>query len=188
MKREWIGRKSDLFVAIGMFLLFVLVVHILASFDYGSTRLRSSHRSFRNEPIDNFFSISQFFFVLLILTMLVSPLWVYFRKIPNFISIDMVKRTLQVRYKTGNKSLMLDLNSVSYAYHADGMFSVIELHGSFTTSRGLEVRRRMSTMIVPHKGLSWNQEVLEEIVETLKELNVPKSYTRPRNFLEYIHD
>ncbi|WP_341901835.1 hypothetical protein [Fluviicola taffensis] len=65
---------------------------------------------------------------------------------------------------------------------------MIELQRSFRSSRGHVLQKRLSSIIDPNNGLSWDKKVLKEIVETLDELKVSENNASPRGFWEYIYD
>ena len=180
MVKEWKGRKSDIFVAYGIYLLFVLFVHVATSIKHSLKH--------DEDLVDNILSIWRFLGVSFLLSLFMSPLWIYLRKVPKSISIDFDTRKLSITRKRRKKSATLDLDQIRYAYHAASLFSVIEIHASFTSSRGHKLEKILSTIMVPNKGMSWNQQVLKEIAGTLDELNVPVSESKPKKFWDYIYD
>ena len=183
MVKEWKGSKKDIFVTYGIYLLFVTLVHI-----YICSSAQHAHRV-NKQMFEDLFNIWHFLGVLFLVSLfMLSPVWIYIRKVPKSISIDTSNLKLTIKRRVRMKSPIFDLNSISYAYYTTSMFSVIEIYGPFTSSRGQILEKRLSTIVVHNKGMSWNQKVFEEIVETLDELKVPSRSSNPRNFWEYIYD
>jgi hypothetical protein len=142
-----------------------------------------------DEPLTGrLYSPGHFIAVFLLLSLFMSPLWVYFRKVPKLITIDGINRNFHLQRKRKSSVYDLTLDQISFASMYKPLYAVLEIYGTFQSSRGHTLEKRIATIIVPNKGMSWNAKVLKEIDTELSDLNVPRQPFKPRKFWSYLYD
>lgn len=162
MIRIWTGKKSDFLLAMLYFILYGTGIHILVSIKRAMKYDENVMIAITN-PGSLLFSIGLLFFVM-------SPIGLYFRKIPKKLILNYDDRQMEIHKK--RRKLIYDLNRVRYAKRETKFFFILEIHATFDTSRGGEIEKMATSIIVPNWGLSWNRKVMNELIEEFKKLEI----------------
>jgi hypothetical protein len=104
MNKTWKGKKTDFILVMLYFLIFALVAHTGSS-------IKSALKHHEN-IWDELFSFPHFLLVLCIFIVFLSPVWIYFRKIPRSVSIDPASNKFSID-KRKKKSFNLNLDAIS---------------------------------------------------------------------------
>ena len=180
MKKTWKGKATDGFLMFIYYLLIVVIFHICVSV----RRMKHQHNTFA----DRVFNLPSLLLSLLILTLVYSPVWAYYSKIPKVISIDADNRQLSIVRKFKSKSRVLQLNSASFHFQQSTFYSVLSIYSNFTGSRGQALKKHAVIIMVPAFGLSFNSRVLAEVVKELKSLDVPEiTSSGPKSFSDNLY-
>ena len=164
MTKTWKRKATDGFLVFIYYLLTVVIFHIYVSFH----EERHQHTTFA----DRVFNPWSLLLALVILTLIYSPVWAYFDKIPKAIIIDAENRELSITRRRRSKSKVFHLDNTSFHFQQSAFYSVLSIYAHFMGSRGQQLRKRSATVMVPAFGLSFNSRVLAEVVQELKALNV----------------
>jgi len=170
MIKTWKGKWSDLILVLVYFMLYSVGIHVLSS-----VRLAIRH----NVPImEQIKDPSNVFLSFALLFFFMSPVWVYFRKVPKKLIIDYTNSELFIHKK--RRVLKYNMDKIRYAKRVTTFFYILEIHATFETSRNGEIEKLASSIIVPNWGLSWNKKTMNEIVKELDDLKVQEILDRPK--------
>jgi translation initiation factor 2 alpha subunit (eIF-2alpha) len=106
-----------------------------------------------------------------------SPVWVYFRKVPKILKIDSSSKKLEIQKK--RKTLKYNMDKIRFYKRKTKLFFILEIHATFESSRNGQFEKLATTIIVPNWGLSWNRKKMEEIVNEFKALDIEEINSRP---------
>ena len=181
MIKEWKGKATDVLIVYGIYLFFVTIIHIASAIQISLEN--------GEDIISAIVSFPNFLWKLVLVSILMSPMALYLRKIPKTIIIDTNTRTLIIERKKKSKPINLDINNnLSYSLHSTIFYSVIEIYGIYQTTRGHSIKKKVLALMVPNIGLFWNKKVLTEIQNTLESLNVSTNSDKPKSFWKYLYD
>ncbi|WP_300665236.1 hypothetical protein [Fluviicola sp.] len=133
------------------------------------------------------YSLVTFFIGIIILLVGVSPVWIYFRKVPKKLQLDLTNRKLEIKKR--RKTLCYNMDYIRFYQRQTIFFFIFEIHATFETARNGSVEKLATVLIVPNWGLSWNKKVMTEIIHELKQAGVPEIKNRKAIPLsDYFHD
>ncbi|WP_341904732.1 hypothetical protein [Fluviicola taffensis] len=181
MKREWNRKRVDLIILLIYIILFSMAMHIAGSFN------RKHHDQ---TPIADKLMNPFHYLMSLVLTLIfLSPFSFYFKKVPKRLAIDAESGKLQIKKRSSTKPLNFDLNRITYYSESTKFFCILEIYSEVTTSRGITMNKRFTSIVVPAFGFSWNRKVIKEITEYLKELHVQvEENPQKRTIWEHIYN
>lgn len=181
MTKTWKGKRTDFLLILLYSLIQGIVIHILVS-------LRESMRVRHHQDFGEAFTNPGTFFIsFIILLVVVSPVGIYFRKVPKQLLLDLTNRRLEIKKR--RKKLGYNLDYIRFYQRQTLFFSILEIHATFETTRNGSVEKLATVIIVPNWGLSWNKKVLSEIVLELKQAQIPEIKNRPAiPISEYFRD
>ncbi len=186
--KTWKGKGSDFPIAMLYFIGFVLFVHVASSLNIGR-RHRYHYSAHEENVMDNLLSFPHFLLILAVMSIFISPVWIYFRKAPKSLTIDVPSNKLLIQKRTRKKSFNFNLDAISYFQHTFPFYSILEIYAEFEGSRGQIINKRVYTLVVPNWGLSWNKKVIDDIEKSLREVQVPVNRSfKLKNFWEYLYD
>lgn len=179
MTTTWKGKKTDHLLSLLYLILYCLGVHVIIAFKQAVNQQTEFSLALR--------SPGNFFLTLIIVFIFMSPVWVYYRKVPKSLSIESDNRKLIVHKR--RKTLRYDMDRIRFYKRLYPFFYILEIHATFQSSRRESFEKMACSIIVPNWGLSWNKRKMEEIVGTLKEQNIEEIKSRPYvPFSEYIYN
>lgn len=170
MTKIWKGKRTDFLLILLYSLVQGVIIHLLISFRQS---LRIRHPQEFNEALTN---PGTFFMTLIILLIVVSPVGIYFRKVPKKLQLDLANRKLEIKKR--KKTLRYEMDYIRFYQRQTMFFSILEIHATFQTARNGSVEKLATVIIVPNWGLSWNKKVLKEVVHELILADVPEIKTR----------
>lgn len=181
MNKSWKGKNTDFILVMIYFLAFALFVHVASA-------IRTALKQDEN-IMEEILSFPHFLMVLGIFLIFLSPVWIYFRKIPRGITIDAASNKFSIDKRNKKKDYNLRLDAMSYFQHTFPLYSILDIYAEFEGSRGQLIHKRVYTLVVPNFGLSWNKKVIDDIEKTLRESDVPVNRAfKLKSFWEYIYD
>lgn len=169
MEKTWKGKSSDVYLVVLYFSLYTLVIHILVAIRHSLRYNEDILRSIQ-DPFNFLFTFGLLFFFM-------SPVWIYFRKVPKSLTISSIERRLEIKKK--NRILNYNMDKIRFYKRKTTFFYILEIHATFESSRRAPFEKLATSIIVPNWGLSWNRTKMEEIIEELKEMKVPEIEFRP---------
>lgn len=179
MIKIWKGKSSDLLLVLLYFVLYSVAVHII-------TTIRHSIRYDKN-IIESLLDPMNFLFTFCLLFIFMSPVWVYFRKVPKMLKIDSQHKKLEIHKK--RRTLKYNMDKIRFYKRTTTLFYILEIHATFESSRNVEFEKLATSIIVPNWGLSWDKTKMEEIVSEFESLNVEEIKSRPQTPLsEYFYN
>jgi hypothetical protein len=116
-----------------------------------------------------------------------SPVWVYYRKVPKMLKIDFQNKKLEIYKK--RKTLKYNMDKIRFYTRTTRFFYILEIHATFESSKNREFEKLATSIIVPNWGLSWDKTKMEEIVNEFKFMNIEEIKNRPQMPLsEYFYN
>jgi hypothetical protein len=170
MIKIWKGKSSDLLLVLLYFVLYTIGIHIIAAIRHSIKYDESIVESIKN-PVNFLFTFGLLFFFM-------SPVWVYFRKVPKMLKIDLQNKMLVIHKK--RKILQYNMDKIRFYKRVTSLFYILEIHATFESSRNEQFERLATSIIVPNWGLSWNKTKMEEIVTEFKDMNIEEIKNRPQ--------
>lgn len=181
MTKTWQGKRTDFLLMFLYSLMQGVMIHTLISFG------RSLKIKYPQEFSEAFTDPATFFISMIFLLVVVSPIGIYFRKVPKKIQLDLTNRKLEIKKR--RKTLRYNIDSIRFYQRQTLFFFILEIHATFETTRNGPVEKLATVIIVPNWGLSWNKKVMTEIIHELKQADVPEMKTRNSPLLsDYFRD
>lgn len=168
--KTWQGKRTDFLLILLYSLIQGFIIHILVSWS------QSMKVKYPQEFGEAFTNPGTFFITVILLLFMTSPVWIYFRKVPKKLQLDLENRRLEIKKR--RKTLGYNLDYIRFYKRQDVFFFILEIHATFQTARNGSVEKLATVMIVPNWGLSWNKKVMTEIVNELKLAEVSEIKTR----------
>lgn len=169
MIKIWKGKSSDLLLVLLYFALYASGIHILVTIKYSIKHHENIIESIK-DPFNFLLTICLAFFFM-------SPVWVYFRKVPKILKIDSSTKKLEIQKK--RKTLKYNMDKIRFYKRPTRLFYILEIHATFESPRNGKFEKLATSIIVPNWGLSWNRKKMDEIVHELNILNVEEIKSRP---------
>lgn len=169
MIKIWKGNSSDLLLVLLYFALYASGIHVLVTIRH-SIKYHEDIIESLKDPFNFLSTICLVFFFM-------SPVWVYFRKVPKMLKIDPSSKKMEIQKK--RKILKYNMDKIRFYKRPTRLFYILEIHATFESSRNGEFEKLATSIIVPNWGLSWNRIKMDEIVNELKTLNVEEIKSRP---------
>lgn len=181
MTKTWKGKRTDFLLILLYSLVQGIIIHTFISWR------QSIYIKHTQEFGEAFTNPGTLFISIITLLVIVSPVWIYFRKVPKQLLLDLTNRRLEIRKR--RKKLGYNLDYIRFYQRQTIFFSILEIHATFETARNGSVEKLATVIIVPNWGLSWNKKVLSEIVLELKQAQIPEIKNRPAiPISEYFRD
>lgn len=165
----WKSKPSDLLLTIVYFVLYGVVIHCLTSVKQAIKYDRDIYTELKNPGYLLFSVIIVFFFM--------SPVWVYFRKVPKQMKLDLNTRKLEIRKR--NRTLRYNMDKIRFYKRNMRFFTILEIHATFQLSNNKSVEKMATSVVVPNRGLSWNKKKMEEIAEVFRSNDIEEIANRP---------
>lgn len=179
MIKIWKGKSSDLLLVLLYFVIYGAGIHIFVTIRHSIRHNEDIIESLKN-PLNFLFTLCLVFFFM-------SPIWVYFRKVPKLLKIDSSTKKLEIQKK--GKTLKYNMDKIRFYKRTTSLFYIIEIHASFESYRNGQFEKLATSIIVPNWGLSWNRKKMDEIVNEFKELDVEEIKSRPNiSISEYFYN
>ncbi|TNE52839.1 MAG: hypothetical protein EP338_13705 [Bacteroidetes bacterium] len=168
--KTWTGRKIDLLISLFYFLIYACMIHIMTSI----SRVIEDGKDLTEELS----SPGNYLLSILLVFVFMSPIWVYFRKVPKRLSLNREQNKLEIEKR--NRQLRYDLDRIKFHQRQTLLFSILEIHAKFSTPRLGEIEKMATSIVVPRWGLSWNQKTLRNIARELKASGVVELQNLPK--------
>lgn len=169
MIKTWKGKPIDFLLAFIYFILYSCVVTIQVAIKHSIKYDTDVILAIKN-PNNYLFSFCFLFFFM-------SPVWVYFRKVPKLLKIDVANRKMEIHKR--KRTLKYNLDKIRFYQRKTIFFFILEIHATFESSRNGEFEKLATSIIVPNWGMSWNKRKMEEIVEEFRTLDIEEIKNRP---------
>ncbi len=169
MIKTWKGKPTDLLLTLVYFILYGSGIHILVAIKHAVKH----HKPIIHAITDPSSIILSFFLLFFVL----SPVWVYFRKVPRLLKLDPINQKLEIQKR--RKTLRYNTDKIRFYKRITKFFYILEIHATFHSSRNGEFEKMATSIIVPNWGLSWNKKKMDEIVQELKAMQVEEITSRP---------
>jgi len=170
MIKIWKGKSSDLLLVLLYFVLYSIGIHIIVTIRHSIKHDENIIESIK-DPMNFLFTFGLLFFFM-------SPVWVYFRKVPKILKIDLQNKKLEIHKK--RKTLKYNMDKIRFYKRPTSFFYILEIHATFESSRNRQFEKLATSIIVPNWGLSWNKTKMEEIVNEFRSLNIEEIKNRPQ--------
>lgn len=175
----WKGRKTDLLLVLIYFSMYSMGIHFVNSLNQSLKGRVDFSEALRN-PGNILLSLVIVFFFM-------SPVWIYYKKVPRTIRIDLPNRRLSIEKR--RKTLRYDMDRIRFYQRNYPFFQILEIHATFESSRRGSFEKMACSIVVPKWGLSWNKRKLEEVGRALHKEGVEEIKTRPEvPFWEYLYN
>ena len=116
-----------------------------------------------------------------------SPIGVYFRKVPKSLQIDTTNKRLEIEKR--NKKFGFNTDKIRFSRKITSLFYILEIHATVESTRNRSFEKRITTIIVPNWGLSWNKNKMEEIVDVMHNMNIEEFQNKSRvHISHYFYD
>lgn len=169
MIKIWKGKSTDLLLVLLYFVIYASVIHIMGTIRHSIKYHKDIIESLK-DPLNYLISLSLVFFFM-------SPVWVYYRKVPKILKIDSSTKKMEIQKR--KKTLYYNMDKIRFFKRTTRLFYIIEIHATFESSRNGQIEKLATSIIVPNRGLSWNRKKMDEIVTEFKALNVEEIKSRP---------
>lgn len=177
--QTWKGKRTDLVLVLLYFMLYGFLVHLITTFRH-AVKYHEDFSHAVGNPLNILLTCCLVFFFM-------SPVWVYFRKVPKSLMLDPENHRLEIKKR--RKTYGYNTNKIRYYERNTPFFFILEIHATFPSSKGGEFERLANTIIVPNWGLSWNRKKMIAIVDALKAAQIPEIKTRTYiPISEYFYD
>lgn len=170
MNKIWKGKSSDLLLVLLYFVIYASGIYIISTIRY-SLKYKADILESLKDPLNFIFTFSLIFFFL-------SPVWVYYRKVPKMLKIDSLHKKLEIHKK--RKILHYNMDKIRFYKRTTRLFYILEIHATFESSINGQFEKLATSIIVPNWGLSWNKKKMDEIVFEFKALNIEEIKNRPK--------
>lgn len=178
---QWERKRADLIILLLYLFVFSLGMHIVSSL----RRRAYEEVSIADKLLNPFHYFASLFITLIFL----SPFSFYFKKVPRKLVIDAEAGKLQIQKRRNAKPLNFDLSRITYYSASTRFFCILEIYSEVTTSRGISMKKRYTSIVVPAFGFSWNKKVIREISTNLDQLGVPlEENPQQRTIWEHIYN
>jgi hypothetical protein len=116
-----------------------------------------------------------------------SPIGVYFRKVPKSLKIDTTNKRLEIEKR--NKKFGFNTDKIRFSRKRTSLFYILEIHATVESTRNHSFEKHITTIIVPTWGLSWNIKKMNEIVCVMKAMNIEEfENTKRMHISHYFFD
>ena len=130
---------------------------------------------------------SGYVFTFIACLVVMSPAGVYFRKVPASLRIDPAEKSMEIAKR--KKTLHYDLERTRFCIFRKPLFMILEIHISFENSRGEEIEKLGTSIVVPRWGLSINEQTILDVAERLREIGVEEiKDRRSKSLYDYWYD
>lgn len=181
MTKSWQGKRTDFLVVLLYLLGQGVLIHVLVAFRQS---LRVRHQQDFDEALTN---PGTFVITIILLLVFVSPIGIYFKKVPRKLVLNLTDRKLELE-KHG-KTLRYNMDYIRFCQRSTTFFFILEIHATFQTSRNGPLEKLATVIIVPNWGLSWNKKVMTEIVREFKDAGIPEIFERkPISISDYFRN
>ena len=131
MIKIWKGKSSDLLLVLLYFALYASGIHILVTIKYSIKHHENIVESIK-DPFNFLLTICLAFFFM-------SPVWVYFRKVPKILKIDSSTKKLEIQKK--RKTLKYNMDKIRFYKRPTRLFYILEIHATFESPRNGEFEK-----------------------------------------------
>lgn len=170
MMKIWKGKSTDLYLAVLYFVLYSIGIHVIVAIRH-SIKYDSDILHAIKNPLNFLLTFGLLFFFM-------SPVWVYFRKVPKMLRIDVNNQKLEIQKRS--KTLNYNMDKIRYYKRNTTFFYILEIHATFETSRNGQIEKLATSIIVPNWGLSWNKNTMNEIINEFNNMNIEEIKNRPQ--------
>lgn len=179
MIKTWKGKSTDLFLATLYFILYAIVLHVLVTIKKSVKRDENIIEAIKNP--------GGFLLTFILLLVFMSPIWVYFRKVPKLLKIDSNEGKLVIQKK--RKTLNYNLDKIRFYKRETTFLYILEIHATFESRKNGTFEKMATSIVVPNWGLSWNKKKMNEITQALTELKIEEIINKPNTSIsEYFYN
>ncbi len=137
--------------------------------------------------VQEILNTSSFIFMLVLFFVIMSPIGVYFRKVPKSLKIDTTNKRLEIEKR--NKKFGFNTDKIRFSRKRTSLFYILEIHATVESTRNHSFEKHITTIIVPTWGLSWNIKKMNEIVCVMKAMNIEEfENTKRMHISHYFFD
>lgn len=179
MKKEWKGKPSDIVLVVIYFILYSIVLHIGFSIN----------QSFKKgvDFMETALDPMEYLLMFGIMIVFMSPVGVYFSKVPKSLMFDTLNKKMEVRKRS--KTLKYNTDKIRFFKRETQFFFILEIHATFINRKNEEFEKLATTIIVPNWGLSWNRKKMEEIISVFRNEGVGEIKFRPdTSLIDYFYN
>ncbi len=175
----WKRRSIDFLLVFVYFLLFVCLARVVTVLQVYAKR---------DIPLaETLTDPSGYFFTFIVCLVFMSPAGVYFRKVPKELRVDSSAKSMEISKR--KRTLHYDLERTRFCVFTKPLFVILEIHISFENSRGEEIEKLGTSIVVPRWGLSINERTIKDVAERLREIGVEEIRDRrAKSLYDYWYD
>gem|GEM_PF-2048852 len=176
---SWRRKRIDFLLVIIYLIVYVILARILSVFQAYLKRGIPLAETLKDP--------SGYFFTFIACLVFMAPAGVYFRKVPASWRIDPFTKSMEITKR--KKTLRYDLERTRFCVFRKPLFVILEIHISFENSRGETIEKMGTSIVVPKRGLSINEQTIKDVAKRLREAGVEEiTDRRAKSLYDYWYD